>query len=83
MGFDDVTAAGMNAFSVLSNVSENMNDEDIVKGSEPSFRAHSMNFAHSDYSDLNLMEQKCSLVDGECTEYAELLSFMAQVQVLA
>lgn len=42
-----------------------------------------MNFAHSDYSDLNLMEQKCSLVDGEGTEYAELLSFMAQVQVLA
>ena len=42
-----------------------------------------MNFAHSDYSDLNLMEQKCSLVDGECTECAELLSFMVQVQVLA
>ena len=42
-----------------------------------------MNFAHSDYSDLNLMEQKSSLVDGECTECAELLSFMAQVQVLA
>lgn len=34
MGFDDVTAAGMNAFSVLSNVSENMNDEDIVKAIE-------------------------------------------------
>ena len=34
MGFDDVTAADMNAFSVLSNVSENMNDEDIVKAIE-------------------------------------------------
>ena len=34
VGFDDVTAADMNAFSVLSNVSENMNDEDIVKAIE-------------------------------------------------
>lgn len=34
MGFDDVTAADMNAFSVLSHVSENMNDEDIVKAIE-------------------------------------------------
>ena len=31
---DDVTAAGMNGFSVLSNVSENMNDRSIVKAIE-------------------------------------------------
>ena len=31
---DDVTVAGMNGFSVLSNASENMNDWDIAKATE-------------------------------------------------
>ena len=82
---DDVTAAGMNSFSVLSNVSENMNDRSIVKAieegkrylkslypakctAELSFRTHSTSFAISDNSALDLMEQKCSVTDGECTE---------------
>lgn len=97
---DDVTAAGMNGFSVLSNVSENMNDRSIVKAieegkrylkslypakctAELSFRTHSTSFAISDNSVLYLMEQKCSVTDGEFTEGAELLPSMDQVQKFA
>ena len=97
---DGVTAAGMNGFSVLSNVTENMNDQDIVKAiekgksylkslypakctTESSFRTHSTSFALSDNSDLDLMEQKCSVTDGECTKCVELPSSMDQVQIFA
>ena len=29
------------------------------------------------------MEKKCSVIDGECTECADFLSFMDQAQVFA
>ena len=46
-------------------------------------RTHSTSFTLSDNSDLDLMEQKCSVTDGECTAWREHLSYMHQVQIFA
>ena len=48
---------------------------------ELSFRTHSTSFPLSDNSDLDLMEQKCSVTVGECNACAQRLSYMDQVQI--